>query len=110
MKPLRILSPATGFALFALLVTSAGSATAQDPSIVSAMQDVEGRHIGPVNMGGRVSAIVGIPGDPRTFWVGGADGGVWKTSNHGMSWSPLFDDEALERATDWFRSNGYVRA
>ena len=57
-------------------------AHAQDAGTISAaLGDIEWRHIGPVNMGGRVSAIIGVPGDPRTFWVGAANGGVWKTTN-----------------------------
>jgi photosystem II stability/assembly factor-like uncharacterized protein len=44
-------------------------------------------------MGGRVSAIHGLPGDPNTFWVGGADGGLWKTSNGGVTFEPQWQDE-----------------
>ncbi|MDH3735089.1 MAG: hypothetical protein OEU54_16285, partial [Gemmatimonadota bacterium] len=86
-------------ALFALIAVSSytlgtGSPVlGQDPAIAAAAADLEWRHIGPVNMGGRVSAIVGIPGDPRTFWVGGADGGVWKTANGGVTFEPQWQDE-----------------
>jgi photosystem II stability/assembly factor-like uncharacterized protein len=66
----------------------------QDPDAVSAaLGDLDWRHIGPVNMGGRVSAIHGIPGDVRTFWVGGADGGLWKTSNGGVTYEGQWQDE-----------------
>ena len=58
----------------------------------SALADLEWRHIGPVNMGGRVSALAGVPGDPRTFWIGGADGGVWKTSNGGVTFEGQWQD------------------
>ncbi|NNM03973.1 MAG: hypothetical protein HKO65_02635, partial [Gemmatimonadetes bacterium] len=51
--------------------------------VQQALSSMEFRHIGPANVGGRVSAIVGIPGDPSTYWVGGADGGVYKTTNGG---------------------------
>ena len=41
---------------------------AQDPqAIAAALGEPEWRHIGPVNMGGRISALAGIPGDPKTF-------------------------------------------
>ncbi len=67
---------------------------AQDADAVRpALGEIHWRHIGPVNMGGRVSAIVGIPGDPNTFWVGGADGGVWKTTNAGVTFEPQWQDE-----------------
>jgi photosystem II stability/assembly factor-like uncharacterized protein len=66
---------------------------AQDPqSIQSALKNLEFRHIGPANVGGRVSAIVGIPGDPSTYWVGGADGGVWKTTNGGVTFEGQWQD------------------
>ena len=79
-------------ALFAPLAVTPGHA--QDAAAISAaLGDIEWRHIGPVNMGGRVSAILGVPGDPRTFWVGGADGGVWKTSNGGVTFEPQWQDE-----------------
>jgi photosystem II stability/assembly factor-like uncharacterized protein len=78
--------------VFALL--TAMPAAAQDADAISAaLGDLEWRNIGPVNMGGRVSAIVGIPGDPKTFWVGGADGGVWKTTNGGVTFEGQWQDE-----------------
>ena len=79
-------------ALIAPLAATPGQA--QDPDAISAaLGDIEWRHIGPVNMGGRVSAIIGVPGDPRRFWVGGADGGVWKTGNGGVTFEPQWQDE-----------------
>ncbi len=79
-------------ALFAPVSATPGHA--QDAGAISAaLGDIEWRHIGPANMGGRVSAILGVPGDPRTFWVGGADGGVWKTSNGGVTFEPQWQDE-----------------
>jgi photosystem II stability/assembly factor-like uncharacterized protein len=61
-------------------------------SIQSALSHLTFRHIGPANVGGRVSAIVGIPGDPSTFWVGGADGGVWNTTNGGVTFEGQWQD------------------
>jgi photosystem II stability/assembly factor-like uncharacterized protein len=52
------------------------------------------RSIGPANTGGRVTAIEGIAGDPTTFYVGAADGGVWKTVNAGTTFRPVFDHQA----------------
>ncbi len=76
------------------VVASPAPLAAQTPeAIAAAIEPLEWRHIGPVNMGGRVSAIVGIPGDRNTFWVGGADGGVWKTDNGGTTWEAQWQDE-----------------
>ena len=78
----------------ALAPLAATPAQAQDAETISAaLGDIEWRHIGPVNMGGRVSAIIGVPGDPRTFWVGAANGGVWKTTNGGVTFEHQWDDE-----------------
>ena len=82
------------FALLAATPVAARPAQAQSPAAISAaLGDLEWRHIGPVNMGGRVSAIMGVPGDPRTFWVGAANGGVWKTTNGGVTFEHQWDDE-----------------
>lgn len=41
---------------------------------------------------GRVSAVACHPTDPNTYYVGGADGGVWRTTDGGANWTPLTDD------------------
>ncbi len=52
---------------------------------------MEARHIGPATMGGRITAIEGVNNEPRTLFVGTAGGGVWKTSNAGVSFKSIFD-------------------
>ncbi|MFN8059065.1 MAG: hypothetical protein U0Q12_07855 [Vicinamibacterales bacterium] len=52
------------------------------------------RSIGPF-YGGRASRAVGVPGDPSTYYVATASGGVWKSSNGGSTWSPIFDDQPI---------------
>ncbi len=52
------------------------------------------RSIGPANMSGRVAAIAIEPGNPKTFYVGFGTGGLWKTTNAGTTFSPIFDKEA----------------
>ena len=86
--------------LIPVLVLAAASATAiaqapDDSPEAKAIQSLEWRSIGPANMGGRVSAILGVPGDPKTFWVGGADGGVWKTTNGGTTFEAQFENEVV---------------
>ncbi len=49
------------------------------------------RSIGPANMGGRVDDIAVVDGDPSTFYIGFATGGIWKTTNNGTTWTPIFD-------------------
>lgn len=54
---------------------------------------LEWRDVGPVVQGGRLVDIEGVPGEPYTFYVAYASGGVWKTTNNGVSFEPLFDDQ-----------------
>jgi hypothetical protein len=51
------------------------------------------RFIGPP--GNRVDAVVGVAGDPSTYYVGAASGGIWKTTDGGVHWSPIFDKELV---------------
>ncbi len=50
------------------------------------------RNLGPANMQGRVSSVVGIPSPSRTFFVAAAAGGIWKTTNAGTTFRPVFDN------------------
>jgi photosystem II stability/assembly factor-like uncharacterized protein len=52
------------------------------------------RFIGPP--GNRLSAVVGVPGDPNTYYVGAASGGVWKSTDGGVHWKPIFDDQSAQ--------------
>ncbi len=74
-----------------LLVTSL--VFAQTVPVEKAIKSLKWRAIGPANMGGRVTDIDGIPGDPSTYYVSGADGGVFKTNNNGVTFEALFTEE-----------------
>ena len=52
------------------------------------------RPIGPA-AGGRVSRVVGIPGNATTYYAATASGGVWKSTDGGVSWSSIFDDQPV---------------
>jgi photosystem II stability/assembly factor-like uncharacterized protein len=53
------------------------------------------RNIGPATMSGRVTDIEGIASPSRTFFVAAATGGIWKTTNAGTTFRPVFDDERV---------------
>lgn len=53
------------------------------------------RAIGPATMGGRISDVEGIPSPSHTFYVAAATGGIWKTTNAGTTFSPIFDNERI---------------
>ncbi|MFN0149265.1 MAG: FlgD immunoglobulin-like domain containing protein [bacterium] len=47
--------------------------------------------IGPTNVGGRITAVASHPTSPSTVFIGGAEGGVWKTTDGAVTWTPIFD-------------------
>ena len=51
------------------------------------------RYIGPV--GNRVIAAAGVPGDPLIYYAGAASGGIFKTTDGGMTWAPIFDGQPV---------------
>jgi len=82
---------AAAFALLLVLVSvgSAGAWQAPEitPDVYSALQY---RYIGPP--GNRTSAVVGVPGDPMVYYIGASSGGVFKSTDGGLNWDPVFDD------------------
>lgn len=52
---------------------------------------LEARALGPATMSGRITAIDAVPTTPLTIWVGAASGGVWKSSDGGTTFQPVFD-------------------
>lgn len=60
------------------------------------------QHLGPTNISGRVTdvAVAEPRGDTYTMYVGGAAGGVWKTSNEGVTWENVFDDQVTASIGD----------
>ena len=72
-----------------LLSSIYASAQSFDAKYFNSMQ---WRMIGP-HRGGRTVGAVGIPSQPNVFYIGVNNGGVWKTTDFGRTWKPIFDDQ-----------------
>lgn len=57
----------------------------------SLLNDLEWRSLGPAAMGGRISGIEGVPGNPRLLYAATGSGGLFKTTNGGTTWQAIFE-------------------
>ncbi len=76
------------YPLILLLFLSTTGFAQTDPSVFG---NLKFRFIGPE--GNRAIAIAGVPGDPMVNYIGAASGGLWKTTDGGLEWDPVFDDQ-----------------
>ncbi len=84
------LRPLAALALVAALVVPTIAQRQAAPALdADAFDALPYRHIGPV--GNRVSAVAGVPGDPAIIYFGAASGGVFKSTDGGVHWTPVFD-------------------
>ena len=56
------------------------------------LTEMKWRNVGPFR-GGRTHAVAGIPSQPSVFYMAAVNGGVWKTTDYGRTWNPIFDHE-----------------
>src|SRR6476620_12645481 len=73
--------------------------TAQTPDSAT-LATLKWRSIGPVNMAGRITDVEGDPRNPKTFYVTGATGGIWKTINAGTTFIPLWENAPIASMGD----------
>jgi photosystem II stability/assembly factor-like uncharacterized protein len=85
-----------------LLVNPAALLVAQTPRVSapavagldsSALLNLRWRHVGPE--GNRVTSVTGVIGDRTTYYAGAASGGLWKTTDAGTTWAPIFEDQPV---------------
>ncbi|MEW6322055.1 MAG: glycosyl hydrolase [Acidobacteriota bacterium] len=86
-------------ALPVALAVSAAPASAQRLS-EAALAQLEWRAIGPAVQGGRIDDVAVDERNPSTIYIGAASGGVWKTTNAGTTWTPIFDRQGTASIGD----------
>jgi hypothetical protein len=100
--------------LISIFLLDSSFAQSIDPKYFNSMQ---WRMIGP-HRGGRTVGAVGVPQQPNVFYIGVNNGGVWKTTDFGRTWKPIFDDQptgsigdvAVARATQHYLCREWRRA
>ncbi|MCM2269792.1 MAG: glycosyl hydrolase, partial [Thermoanaerobaculia bacterium] len=72
----------------------AKKADAPEPRLAaSTLKGLSLRNLGPAFMSGRIADVAIDPRDAATWYVAVGSGGVWKTTNAGVTWKPIFDDQ-----------------
>jgi photosystem II stability/assembly factor-like uncharacterized protein len=88
----RSRAPIVAVAALVAAGLAAGSVAAQGPARfdTTLFRALEWREVGPFR-GGRVTAVAGVPDQPLVYYMGATGGGVWKTSDGGLTWRPVAD-------------------
>jgi photosystem II stability/assembly factor-like uncharacterized protein len=91
----RVLLLSIALAIVAASVGPSGQAAPVGSDVLSQLR---WRYIGPE--GNRVSAVAGVPGDPLVVYAGAASGGIFKTTDGGLNWDPIFDTQTVASIGD----------
>lgn len=91
MRPRLSFSPA----LFCASVLATFIAATAQPIEMALLKGMDPRALGPAIMSGRVTAVAVERSNPRVIYLGSASGGLWKSGNGGLTWTPIFDTLAV---------------
>jgi len=93
---IALVAPLFVIAAGALVAASAPQAPKQEIRLEDPpeLKPLKYRSIGPA-WGGRVTRVAGVAGDPNTCYAAAASGGVWKSSDGGFVWKPIFDEQPI---------------
>ena len=78
----------------------AGAQADAQTALETAVSHLQYRELGPALMGGRIADLAVVESKPQHFYIATGTGGVWKTENHGTSWTPLFDRQSSSSIGD----------
>jgi photosystem II stability/assembly factor-like uncharacterized protein len=87
-------------ALVLLSLLAAAGAGAQPADDNPLLQSLTWRSIGPVGAGGRIVDLAVVGEFPHRIYAAAATGGLWKTSNNGLTWEPIFDNQSTNSIGD----------
>jgi photosystem II stability/assembly factor-like uncharacterized protein len=83
------------FLAFTPILAVPGAEAPVKPSVDESLYSgMKWRLVGPLR-GGRALAVEGVAGEPNLYYFGAVAGGVWKTTDSGQTWTPLFQNEAV---------------
>lgn len=95
----RVVAAVIAATFFAAPVgANAAAPQTPEPPAQKLMSKLQWRSIGPY-IGGRVVAVAGVPSQPDLFYMGGVEGGIWRSTNYGHSWQNISDGQLPRTAT-----------
>src|SRR6476469_4268590 len=89
---MRSQSVAWSFAVLAVAAAAAAPTPPQAPPAAEPAAAMHWRQIGPTRAG-RARALAGVASQPNVFYIGFDNGGVWRSTDYGANWVPIFDDK-----------------
>lgn len=91
-EPIMVFKNAVNLIMAFLLLSILPGAHGQEPGTDRYFEHLQWRQIGPAVFGGRIPDLEAVPDNPAVIFVAGSTGGIFKTTNNGVTWRPVFDE------------------